>query len=106
MLRVSRRALTLTGDGVQLQRDKYRLDASWDAVVGVDLGRRRGLVTADELILAESRIIELDHRNQTTTLPKAFQDHPARRRVQVSLYDRDWASGPIGERLRSRGITI
>lgn len=106
MLRASRRALTLTDDGVQLQRDKYRLDAPWHKVVGVDHGRRRGLVKADELILADSRIIALDHRNQTTTLPKGMQNHPATSRVQVSLYDREWASGPIGERLRARGITI
>ena len=106
MLRASRRALTLSDDGVQLQRDKCRLDAPWHTVVGVDRGRRRGLVKADELILADSRIIALDHRNQATTLPKRLQGHPATSRVQVSLYDRDWASGPIGERLRARGITI
>lgn len=106
MLRASRRALTLTDHGVQLQRDKYRLDAPWHTVVGVDRGRRRGLVKADELILTDSTIIALDHRNHATTLPKGLQDHPATRRVQVSLYDRDWASGPIGERLTARGITI
>ncbi|WP_343986265.1 hypothetical protein [Terrabacter terrae] len=106
MLRGSRRALTLTDDGVQVQRDKYRMDVPWHTVVGVDRGRRRGLVRADELILADSRIVALDHRNQTTTLPKGLQGHPATSRVQVSLYDRDWASGPIGEHLRARGITI
>jgi hypothetical protein len=36
MVRVSRRTLTVTDDGVQLQRDRYRLDAPWRAVVGVD----------------------------------------------------------------------
>lgn len=106
MLRASRRALTLTDDGLQLQRDTYRLEAPWHMVVGVDRGRRRGLLRADELILADSRITALDHRNETTTLPKRLQGHPATSRVQVSLYDRDWASGPIGEYLRARGIPI
>jgi hypothetical protein len=106
MLRASRRALTLTDDGLRLQRDAYRLEVPWHMVVGVDRGRRRGLLRADELVLADSKIVALDHRNETTRLPKGLQGHPATSRVQVSLYDPDWASGPIGEHLRARGIPI
>ncbi|GAB3057249.1 hypothetical protein GCM10027053_18660 [Intrasporangium mesophilum] len=104
--RVSRRTLTVTEDGMQLQRDNYRLEAPWHAVVGVERGRRRGLVTADELALAESTIVALDHRGNTTTLPQGLVGHPATRRVQVSLYDRDWAASPLGERLKAQGIAI
>ncbi len=104
--RVSGRTLTVTEDGIQLQRDNYRLEAPWHAVVGVERGRRRGLVKADELALAESTIIALDRRDNTTTLPQGLAGHPATRRVQVSMYDRDWASSPLGERLKAQGIAI
>ena len=106
LVRVSRRSLTVTDEGMQLQRDKYRLTAPWDAVEAVHRGRRRGLVKADELILADSWIVAIDHAGRTTALPKGVEGHPAPRRVQVSLYERDWPSGPIGQHLRARGITI
>jgi hypothetical protein len=57
-------------------------------------------------ILADNRIIALDHRDQATTLPKGSEGHPATSRVQVSLYHRNWASGLIGEHLRAHGMTI
>ena len=104
--RVSRRTLTVTEDGIRLQRDNYRLETPWHAIVGVERGRRRGLVTADELALAESTIIALDRHDNTTTLPQGLAGHPATRRVQISLYDHDWAASPLGERLKAQGLAI
>lgn len=104
--RVSRRTLTVTEAGIQLQRDNYRLEAPWHAIVDVERGRRRGLVTADELALAESTIIALDRNDNTTKLPQGLASHPATRRVQVSVYDRDWATSPLGERLKAQGLAI
>lgn len=104
--RVSRRTLTVTEDGIRLQRDGYRLEAPWHAIVGVERGRRRGLVRADELALAESTVIALDGSDTTTTPRPALAGHPATRRVQVSLYDRDWAASPLGERLKAQGIAL
>ena len=106
LVRASRRSLTVTEDGIQLQRDTYRLDASWDAVVGLERGRRRGLLRADEVLLADSRISAVDYRGRKTTLPQELEGHAATRRVQVNLYDRDWASGPIGEHLKAKGVTL
>ncbi|WP_207556056.1 hypothetical protein [Intrasporangium flavum] len=104
MVRASRRSLTVTEDGIQIQRDKYRLDAPWDAITGLDCGRRRGLIRADELLLDDCTISAVDHRGRATTLPDSLQPHPATTRVQVNFYDRDWASGPIGAHLKARGV--
>ena len=79
-----------------------RLDASWGAVVGLERGRRRGLLRADELILADSRISAVDGPGRKTTLPHGLLGHPATHQVQVNLYDRDWASGAIGEHLKAK----
>jgi hypothetical protein len=106
LIRASHRSLTITNDGIELQRDKYRLDASWDAVVGLERGRRRGLLRADELLLADSRISAVDYRGRRTTLPPGLEGHPATRRVQVNFYDGDWATGPIGEHLKAKGVTL
>jgi hypothetical protein len=76
LVRASRRSLTVGRDGIQLQRDTYRLDASWDAVVGLERGRRRGLLRADELILADSSISAVDYRGGKTTLPRVCKATP------------------------------
>ncbi|MEO5743784.1 MAG: hypothetical protein ABIQ53_04230 [Terracoccus sp.] len=104
MVRASRRTLTVTENGLQVQRDRYRLEAPWHAVMRVDRGQRRALVKADEIVLTDSRIIALDYRDRATTLPKGLEGHLATRRVQVSLYNRDWAAGPLGEHLREHGV--
>jgi hypothetical protein len=102
--RVRRRAMHVTGEGLEVQRDKYGLQASWAAVTGVRQSRLLRLVPVDVLVLAEATPIARTSRGKTTTPPARLAHHPAAKAVQVSFYDKDWCAGVIGDELRRRGI--
>jgi len=80
LARARRRTLTVNADTLRLQLDDDALEARWEEVTGIHRRRLGGLLPVEELALGE------------------------RRTVPVSLYDKAWRDGPIGERLRASGI--
>jgi hypothetical protein len=103
--RVRRRTLTVTPDGLEVQRDTYRLIVPWSAVTKVQQRRHQMVMAVEELVADGASIVPLDSRGQTTTLPNQLvAGHPASTRVMVSLYDKSWREGPIGGRLRRAGV--
>ncbi|MGZ4781411.1 MAG: hypothetical protein ACXVYL_05895 [Oryzihumus sp.] len=80
LARARRRTLTVTADGLVLQRDDDALEAAWEEVTDIHRRRLGGLLPVEELTLDE------------------------RRAVPVSLYDKAWRDGPIGAQLRASGI--
>ena len=78
--RVRRRTLTVTADGLRLQLDDDALEARWEEVTGIRRRRLGGVLPVEELTLGDSQT------------------------VPVSLYDKAWRDGPVGEQLRRRGI--
>jgi hypothetical protein len=102
--RVRRRTLSVSPDGLVVQRDKYGLHAPWEAVVGVQRRRLQGVLAVDELALSESTPVARNSRGQSSRLPSTLAGHPAALRIQVSVYDKNWRNGPIGNELRLRGV--
>jgi len=103
--RVRRRTLTVKREGLEMQRDQYRLIVPWTAIKGVQHRRHQRVMAVEELLVAGADIVPLDYRDQSTTLPQQLvAGHPAPTRVMVSLYDKDWREGPIGDRLRQDGV--
>src|SRR5437899_6840081 len=62
--RVRRRVLTLSAEGLEVQRDKYRLFAPWHAVTGVQGRRHQRVMRVEELLLAECQMTPLDGRGR------------------------------------------
>ena len=104
LARARRRTLTLTTEGLELQRDRYRLSARWEDVTGIRHRRLAGFFPVEELLLGERELTARTSTGREGELPGGLVDHPASRRVQVSLYDTSWWDGPIGEQLRRRGV--
>ena len=97
--RIRRRTLQVDASGLTVQRDTYRMRAGWDDVVGVQRRRHQGLLVVDELVLADSSLEAVDSRGRPSTIPDDLPGQPATRRVMVSLYDKEWRTGPVGEHL-------
>ncbi|MFD6177867.1 MULTISPECIES: hypothetical protein [unclassified Isoptericola] len=102
--RARRRTLTVSDDGLAVQRDRYRLQVPWDHVTGVARRRHQLLLVVDELQVRDPEILALDSRGRATVLPPGLGAHPATTRIQVSLYDLDWRDGPVGAHLGREGI--
>ncbi|MGN6637197.1 MAG: hypothetical protein ACTHJ6_17285 [Oryzihumus sp.] len=81
LARARHRTLTVTTDGLLLQLDSDALEARWEEVTGIRRRRLGGLLRVEELTLGERR-----------------------RTVPVSLYDKAWRDGRIGDQLRDRRI--
>ncbi len=104
VLRVRRRSLTVTDEALVVQRDAYRLVVPWSGVRGVQHRTHQVVMRAEELVVSGARVEEVDPRGRPTEVATQLDGHPATTRVMVSLYDRDWREGPIGRRLRDRGL--
>jgi hypothetical protein len=103
--RVRRRTLTVKPEGLEVQRDQYRLLVPWTAINGVQHRRHQRVMAVEELVVTGADVVPLDNRDQSTSLPQQLlAGHPAPTRVMVSLYDKDWREGPIGDRLRNIGV--
>jgi len=98
--RVRRRTLTVSNEGLEVQRDQYRLRVSWDDVTGTALRRHQLLFNVDELHVRNAQVLALDANGRATTPPDRLAGHPATTRIQVSLFDAHWRTGPIGKYLR------
>lgn len=96
---VRRRFLTVTPAGLEVQRDAYALRARWDQVVGVQRRRHQGLIPVEELLLAAAEVVPRTSTGKVKPPPGSLQGHPATTRVMVSVYDRAWREGPIGDHL-------
>jgi hypothetical protein len=98
--RVRRRTLTVSDAGLEVQRDSYAMRVGWDQVVGVRQRRHQRLIPVDELVLSGSDLIPRSSTGKANTLPASLPAHPAARRIQVSLYNKAWRDGPIGNHLQ------
>lgn len=103
-VRVRRRTLTVTDEGLEVQRDQYRLFVPWRGVRKVQRRRHQVLLAVEELVVTDAHVAALDRRGRTTSVPNRLSNHPAQSRVMVSLYDKQWRRGPIGDRLRLDGV--
>jgi hypothetical protein len=97
--KVRRRSLEVGDDGLVEQRDDYRLHVPWDSITGVQRRRHQVVVPVEELLSTGARMEPVDSRGQTRTPRDGMEEYPALTRVMVSLYDKDWRSGPIGQRV-------
>ena len=104
LVRVRRRTLTVTDQGLVVQRDQYRLTVPWSGVQGVQRRNHQRVMRAEELLVEGAQVEALDRRGRPTDVESQLEGHPATTRVMVSLYDRGWRSGPIGDRLRELGV--
>lgn len=62
------------------------------------------LSEVEELICSGARVEAIDSRGQASSVPKALRGHRALSRAMVSLYEKDWRSGPIGDTVRAAGV--
>jgi hypothetical protein len=53
----------------------------------------------EELVCTGARVEPVSSRGESKKPPGRLEEHPALTRVMVSLYDKDWRSGPIGQRV-------
>lgn len=102
--RVRRRTLIPAPDGLVVQRDGYGLHTPWEAVVSVRRRRLQGILPVEELVLSESTPIARNSKGRTSPLPSNLAAHPAALRIQVSVYDKHWRDGPVGNELRRYGV--
>lgn len=100
-LRTRRQTLTVSDEGMVVQRPSYRLMAAWSDVI--EVRQRPGMVAkVDELVLRDARTESVDDRGKTGRLPRTMtEDDIALRRIRVSNFDKHWRDGPIGDHLRA-----
>lgn len=101
---VRRRTLTISNAGLQVQRDKYAMLVRWDQVVGVKHRVHQLAIPVDELVLSGSELIARGSNDKPTTLPASLSAHPALKGIHISLYDKAWRDGPVGDHLQ--GLVI
>ncbi|SDJ40913.1 hypothetical protein SAMN05444157_3231 [Frankineae bacterium MT45] len=105
--RMRRRWMSVDEEGIQVQRDKYGLKVPWDAIVSVRRRRLQGFLQVDEFVLSHSEVVPRDSHGKQTPPPKNLDQNPeSTERIQVSVYDKNWRHGVIGETLRSRGVRL
>ncbi|SOD72493.1 hypothetical protein SAMN05892883_1884 [Jatrophihabitans sp. GAS493] len=105
--RMRRRWMSVDEVGIQVQRDKYGLKVPWDAIQSVRRRRLQGFLQVDEFVLSHSEIVPRDSHGHDVAPPKNLGENPeSTERIQVSVYDKNWRHGVIGETLRSRGVPL
>jgi hypothetical protein len=103
-VRIRRRSLTITPTGLDVQRDTYAMQVPWEAIVAVTKYRIQRYLPVEELRFTQAELIGRTSRGQVRSAPDLPAGAPALHRIQVSLYDRHWRAGPIGDELRRRAI--
>jgi hypothetical protein len=98
--RVRRRTLTVTASGLEVQRDKYAMIVGWNEVVRVQRRRHQLFIPVEELMLSGSKLVARSSSGKSTSLPPSLSGHPATRRILMSLYDKRWRHGPVGDNLQ------
>jgi hypothetical protein len=102
--RPRRRGLAWTDQGLVVQRDAYRLLASWEDVAEVRSRRIQGLLRADELVVSRSDLQAVDSRGRASAIPDGVRRSGADQRIQMSFFDKNWRRGRIGDELRRRDL--
>jgi len=97
--KVRRRTLTVTDSGLEVQRDRYALIVGWDDVARARRRRHQLVVPVEELVLSGSEVVARSSNGKSTSLPPALTGHPATRAILISLYDKGWRRGPIGDHM-------
>lgn len=98
--RVRRRTLTVTDSGLEVQRDKYAMIVGWNEVARVQRRRHQLFIPVEELVLSGSELVARSSSGKSTSLPPSLSGHPATRRILMSLYDKGWRHGPVGDHLQ------
>lgn len=104
LVRVRRRSLTVSDDGLVVQRDSYRLVVPWAGIRGVRRRTHQLVMRAEELVVTGAQVEAVDPRGRPQDVGSQLDGHPATTRVMISFYDRHWREGPVGRRLRDSGI--
>jgi hypothetical protein len=104
--RVRRRTLTVHDDVLVVQRDAYRLVVPWQGVTGVQRRKHQLVMDVEELLCTGASVEAVDSRGRVSRLPRGLSEHPALSRVMVSLFDKDWREGPIGQKVRDVGVDV
>jgi len=98
--RVRRRTLTVADSGLEVQRDKYAMIVGWNEVVRVQRRRHQLFIPVEELVLSGSKLVARSSSGKSTSLPPSLSGHPATRRILMSIYDKGWRHGPVGDHMQ------
>jgi hypothetical protein len=94
-----RRSLELTADGLIVDRGRYRLSGRWADVSEIER-RRRGLLVAEELVFSSTHLEFAPGVSERFRLRVLASG--ADKRVQISVYQRNWRKGPVGAAVEAR----
>ncbi|MEU0479348.1 hypothetical protein ABZ260_09220 [Streptosporangium sp. NPDC006013] len=98
VMRVRRRSLTVTEEGMIAQRDTFRVAVNWVDFVDVQPKRIGGLYPVDVMTFSVGAVEPMDVRGRRRkAVPPKVHTIGADRRIQVGVYAPDWRTGPIGE---------
>ncbi|GAA3522204.1 hypothetical protein FHR32_000959 [Streptosporangium album] len=98
VMKVRRRSLTVTEEGMIAQRDTFRVAVSWADFVDVQPRRIGGLYPVDVMTFSVGAVEPVDVRGRRRkAVPPKVHTIGADRRIQVGVYAPDWRTGPIGE---------
>jgi hypothetical protein len=97
-MKVRRRSLTVTEDGMIAQRDTFRVAVNWADFVDAQPKRIGGLYPVDVMTFSVGAVEPVDVRGRRRkAVPAKVHAIGADRRIQVGVYAPDWRTGPIGE---------
>lgn len=98
VVKVRRRSLTVTEEGMIAQRDAFRVAVKWVDFVDVQSKRLGGLYPVDIMTFSVGAVEPVDGRGRRRKrIPPKVHTIGADRRIQVGVYAPDWRTGPIGE---------
>ncbi|MFF0309240.1 hypothetical protein ACFYSC_17575 [Streptosporangium sp. NPDC004379] len=98
VMKVRRRSLTVTEEGMISQRDTFRVAVNWADFVGVQSERIGGLYSVDVMTFSVGAVEPVDVKGRRRkAVPPKVHTIGADRRIQVGVYASDWHTGPIGE---------
>ncbi len=98
VMKVRRRSLTVTEEGMIAQRDTFRVAVNWADFVDVQPKRIAGLYSVDVMTFSVGAVEPVDVRGRRRkAVPPKVHAIGADRRIQVGVYVPDWRIEPIGE---------
>jgi len=102
VFRLRKSSLAVTDEGLIVDRIKYRLHVRWADFEGVNPEKWMGLVRTEALVFRPGRF--------EPALSPGFQRRLIARGcdrvIRISVYDADWRTGPIGQRLLDTPVDV
>jgi hypothetical protein len=101
LTRSRRRTLTVTDEGLEAQRDKFRVVVRWADFEDVTY-RRAGGLKSELLTFRTGEIVPISSKGQPTTVnEEAIRRVGADRNIQIGTYFANWMTSPVGESLKA-----